>query len=129
MNRELVKAFNAGGAIASNTLVKFGSDDDTVVAAAAASDSVIGAVGLVAAPGLGAVSGDRVDVQIDGIADVKAGAAVTRGALLIADASGRVITATATTGSNVRTVGVALASATAANDIIPVQLAPGSFQG
>ena len=66
MNRELVKAFNAGGAIASNTLVKFGADNDTVVAAAAAADFVIGAVGLVAVPGLGAVTGDRVDVQLEG---------------------------------------------------------------
>lgn len=128
MNRELVKAFNAGGAIVSNTLVKFGADDNTVVAAAAATDSIIGAVGLVAPPGSNAASGDRVDVQISGIADVKAGGAITRGDLLTADASGYVVAAAPGAGVNNRTIGVALASAVA-NDIIPVHLIPGSIQG
>lgn len=128
MNRDLVKAFTAGGAIVSNTLVKFGGDDDTVVAAAAATDSVLGAVGLVAPPGSNAATGDRVDVLLAGIADIKAGGAITRGGLVTSNASGQVIAATAAAGSNVRVVGTALASA-ASGDIIPVLLSPGSFQG
>lgn len=128
MNRDLVKSFNAGGTIASNTLVKFGADDNTVVAAAAAADSVIGAVSLVAPPGSSAASGDRVDVNLEGIVDVKAGGTITRGGLVISDASGYVIAATAAAGSNVRIVGMALASAVS-GDIIPVLLTPGSFQG
>lgn len=128
MRKGLTIPFNAGGAIVSYTLVKFGSDDDTIVAAAAAADSVIGAVQLVAPPGSNAASGDRLDVMIEGIADVKAGGTITRGALLTSDASGQVIAATASAGANVRIVGIALASAVS-GDIIPVHLRTGSFQG
>lgn len=128
MNKGLTKAFKAGGAIVSYTLVKFGADDNTVVAAAAATDSVLGAVALVAPPGSNAATGDYVDVQLEGIADIKAGGNITRGGLVMSDASGYVVAATAAGGSNVRTVGVALASAVS-GDIIPVLIRPGSFQG
>lgn len=128
MNKVLSRAFNAGGAIISNSFVKFGSDDDTVVQAAAAADSVIGAVNMVAAPGLGAVSGDRVDVELIGIVDIKLGGSVTRGGLVTSDAAGKAIAATAAAGSNVRAAGIALASG-AAGEIIPVLLNPISFQG
>lgn len=128
MNKVLSRAFNAGGAIISNSFVKFGSDDDTVVQAAAAADSVIGAVNMVAAPGLGAVSGDRVDVELIGIVDIKLGGSVTRGGLVTSDAAGKAIAATAAAGSNVRAAGIALASGVA-GEIIPVLLNPISFQG
>lgn len=128
MNKVLSRAFNAGGAIISNSFVKFGSDDDTVVQAAAAADSVIGAVNMVAVPGLGAVSGDRVDVELIGIVDIKLGGSVTRGGLVTSDAAGKAIAATAAAGSNVRAAGIALASG-AAGEIIPVLLNPISFQG
>lgn len=128
MNKVLSRPFNAGGAIISNSFVKFGSDDDTVVQAAAAADSVIGAVNMVAAPGLGAVSGDRVDVELIGIVDIKLGGSVTRGGLVTSDAAGKAIAATASAGSNVRVAGIALASG-AAGEIIPVLLNPISFQG
>ena len=128
MNRDMVKAFTAGGAIISNSLVKFGADDDTVVQAAAAADSVIGAVNLVAVPGSNAATGDRVDVMLSGIADIQLGGTVTRGGLLISDAAGKAIAATAAAGTNVRAVGIALASGVS-GDIIPVFLNPISFQG
>ncbi len=128
MNKGLTKGFNAGGAIVSYTLVKFGADDNTVVAAAAATDSILGAVALVAPPGSNAASGDRVDVQLEGIADIKAGGNVTRGDLLTSDASGFVVAAAPGAGVNNRIIGTALASAVA-NDIIPVLLTPGSIQG
>lgn len=128
MNKVLSRAFNAGGAIISNSFVKFGSDDDTVVQAAAAADSVIGAVSMVAVPGLGAVSGDRVDVELIGIVDIKLGGSVTRGGLVTSDAAGKAIAATAAAGSNVRAAGIALASGVA-GEIIPVLLNPISFQG
>ena len=57
------------------------------------------------------------------------GAAITRGALLSIDSAGRVITAAASAGANVRVIGIALASAGAAGEIIPVSVEPGSFQG
>ncbi len=120
----LSKSFQAGAAIAAYTLVKHSSADDVAIAAAAATDLVIGATQDVAP-----ASGERVDVALVGITYITAGAAITRGARLMSDSSGRVITAAASAGSNVYTIGVALESAAAAGDIIRVHLAPGSFQG
>jgi hypothetical protein len=120
----LSKNFQAAAAIAAYTLVKHAAADDQVQAAAAGTDLVIGATQDVA-PALG----ERVDVAITGITYITAGAAITRGARLMSDASGRVITAAAAAGSNVNTIGVALESATAAGDVIRVNLIPGTFQG
>jgi hypothetical protein len=128
MNRDLVKAFTAGAAIASYTLVKFGADDDSVITAAAVGDSIIGAVQLVAPPGSSAATGDRVDVMVCGIADVTLGGTVTRGGLLTSNASGQATAAAPAAGVNNRTIGVALASGVS-GDIIPVLLSPGSVQG
>ena len=120
----LSKNFQAAAAIAAYTLVKHAAADDQVQAAAAGTDLVIGATQDVA-PAIG----ERVDVAITGITYITAGAAVTRGARLMSDASGRVITVAAAAGSNVNTIGVALESATAAGDVIRVNLIPGTFQG
>ena len=98
--------------------------DDQVQAAAAGTDLVIGATQDVS-PALG----ERVDVAVSGVTYITAGAAITRGARLMSDASGRVITAAAAAGSNVNTVGIALESASAAGDVIRVLLNPGTFQG
>lgn len=120
----LSKSFQAAAAIAAYTLVKHAAADDQVQAAASGTDLVIGATQDVA-PALG----ERVNVAITGITYITAGAAITRGARLMSDASGRVITAAAAAGSNVNTIGVALESATAAGDVIRVNLIPGTFQG
>jgi len=123
-NVMLFKSVVAGAAIGTYTLVKLGADDGTVVPATASTDSIIGAVQEVS-PALG----ERVDVALVGIAYVTAGAAITRGALLTSDASGRVITAAPAAGVNARTIGVALEAATAAGDQIRVLLSQGSVQG
>ena len=120
----LSKNFLAAAAIATYTLVKHAAADDQVLAATSGADLVIGATQDVA-PTLG----ERVDVAITGITYIMAGAAITRGARLMSDASGRVITAAAAAGTNVNTVGVALESATAAGDVIRVNLIPSTFQG
>lgn len=120
----LSKSFQAAAAITAYTLVKHAAADDQVQAAAAGTDLVIGATQDVA-PAIG----ERVDVAVVGITYVTAGAAITRGARLMSDASGRVITAAAAAGSNVNTVGSALESASAAGDVIRVLLGPGTFQG
>jgi hypothetical protein len=73
--------------------------------------------------------GERVDVVVNGLCDVEFGAAVTRGALLMADAQGRAITAAAAAGVNVRILGVAMTDAAAAGDIGQIMISPGNFQG
>lgn len=119
----LAKSFNAGGALVANSIAKAGSNDYDVVQAAAATDSLVGVTTEVAS-----ASAERVDVIMIGVADLKIGATVTRGALLMSDSSGYGITAAASAGSNVRTIGIALMSG-ASGDIIPCYVCPGSFQG
>lgn len=123
-NPGLTKNYTAEAAIAAYRIVKFGAADGGVLIAAAATDSAIGVTDRLAA----AVAGDRVDVTRTGIAEVEYGAAVTRGDLLMSDASGRAILAAAAAGANVRTIGVAEVSGVL-GDIGSVHLAPGSFQG
>jgi hypothetical protein len=120
----LTRTFTAGGTIGLNRVVIPGAADGAVVQAAAATGALIG---VCRQPG-GAVSGERCDVDVAGVTEVVAGGTITRGALLTSDANGAVIAATAAAGSNVRVIGIALVSA-ASGDIIPVLLAPGSFQG
>ncbi len=124
-NPGLVKSMVAEAAVLPYRVVKFGTADGQVIQAAAAADALVGV-----ADNLGqSTAGHRVDVVLDGIAEAEVGAGVTRGALLSADSSGRVIAATAAAGANVRVIGVAMASATNAGEIIPIAVQPGSFQG
>ena len=67
-----------------------------------------------------AVSGDKVTVDVVGTVIVEAGAAITAGATLKVDASGRVIT-WATSGAR---VGLALQSAGASGQFIEILLTP-----
>ncbi len=90
---------------------------NTVTVGAAAADVVIGVIQNKP------TSGQAVELAVGGVSKVKAGAAVTAGAQLMMDASGRFITA-ATTGS--RVYGVALETAGAANEIIRALLIPGA---
>jgi hypothetical protein len=122
-NPLLKKNYTAGGAIAPYRIVRF-SAADTVVQAAAANDAAIGVSDSIAV-----VSGERVDVQLVGVGEVEAGAAITVGVLLMSDAQGRAIPAAAAAGVNVRVVGVALEPAVAAGDVIRFQQSPGAFQG
>lgn len=124
-NPGITKSLVAEAAILPYRVVKFGAADGQVVQSAAAADAHVGIVDAVGQDTANA----RVDVVMGGIAECMAGAAVTRGALLTADASGRVVAATASAGSNVRVIGVALASAAGAGEVIPVAVSPGSFQG
>lgn len=124
MNNMLTKTYTAGGAISERRIVKHGASDGAVLQSAAASDANFG---VCVQPG-GAASGERCDVQTHGIAQVVAGAAVTRGQLLMSDANGKAITAAAAAGTNVRTIGIADQSGVL-DDIIRCILQPGSFQG
>ena len=117
--------FKAGGAIGFARIVTHGAADDTVIQAAASTGNLLG---VCIQPG-GAVSGERVDVALGGVVDIEAGAAITRGALVTADAQGRAVTAAPAAAANARTLGVAMTAAVAAGDIIPVLLSQGSIQG
>jgi hypothetical protein len=113
-NPDITKSYVAGGAIIPNSCVKF-SADGTVVQSAAASDLTIGAT----VPQLSVVSGERVDVIHDGIADMVCGGTVTRGTSVTSDAAGKIVNASA--GN--RAVGIALLSGVA-GDIVPVLVNP-----
>lgn len=123
-NLLLAKNFTATGAVTARRFIKFGANDGEVQQAAAASDALIGVCGE-----LPAAIGERCDVSMAGIEYVEAGAAFTRGAQLMSDASGRAITAAAAAGTNVRTGGIAQESASAAGDVVRMLIVPGSFQG
>ncbi len=63
-------------------------------------------------------AGDRVDVQIKDIGKIYAGGAITLGALVTVDAAGKAVTATQ--GDVI--LGRALTAATAAGDLIDIQI-------
>jgi hypothetical protein len=88
-NIVLAKNYVAEGAIASNTIIKFGANDGGVLQAAAATDAIFGI-----STDIPAATGERCDVIKLGDADVLYGGTVTRGDELTSDASGRAITAT-----------------------------------
>lgn len=106
--------FKAGGTIAANTFVKFGSDDKTVVAAGAGER----ALGVAVAA---AALNEFVEVHVfGGGSKVKAGAAFTRGQLLKSNASGQAIKASA---AGDFCAAFAMESA-ASGDVVAVELCP-----
>lgn len=115
----LRKSMIAEAAVAAFRAVKFGTADGNVIVGAAAADNLIGVADNVGQ----ATAGGRLDVIIQGEAEAEAGAAITRGARLTTDATGRVVTAVATNG----VIGIAMVSAAAAGDIIKINVAPSSF--
>lgn len=124
-NPVLIKSYVAEAAVLPYRVVKFGTADGVVIQSAAAADAHVGV-----ADNLGKdTAGSRVDVVQGGIVEAEAGAAITRGALLSVDSSGRVITAAASAGANVAVIGRALVSAGAAGEIINILLTVGTFQG
>lgn len=120
----LVTNHLAEGAIALNRLVKYGATDRGILQASAATDFLVGSC-----MESGAAVGERQDVCRAGIGWVEAGAAVLRGSPITSDASGRAIVAVPGAGLNVRIVGFADESATAAGDVIRYVIEPGVMQG
>lgn len=120
----LAKGFKAEAAITKRRIIKFGATDTGALMAAAGADFAIGV-----SSEIDAIIGEPCDVFLNGTAEVEAGAAIARGALLMSDGVGRAITAAAAAGTNVRIIGFALAAASGVGDIIPLNLEPGSFQG
>jgi hypothetical protein len=123
---DIVKNFVAGAAIAALRIVRFGANNTQVLQASAATDF---SIGVCHQPGGASAAGERVDVVVTGICDVEFGAAVARGVLLMPDAQGRAITATAAAGTNIRVIGVAMTDAAAAGDIGQILVSQCSLQG
>lgn len=122
MNPGKIMSFDAGAAISGNRIVKL-SADATVVQGAAATDALLGV-----SDQNGAASGERIDVTLDGVAEITLGGTVTRGALLTSDANGKGVAAAPSAGVNNRIIGMALVSGVS-GDIIDVLLSQGSMQG
>lgn len=119
-NNLLTKTFTAGAAIAKNTIVKFDSSDDQVVVATANTDLPVG-IALEAA----AASGDRLDVAVAGIAEIKAAGAISRGDYVVATAAGEGVAGTAATAKQ-QAIGYAM-NDVADNDIFPCMIARSQF--
>lgn len=123
-NLLLAVNFIAETAIPINRITKPGASDLHIALATAATDSLNGVVNE-----LSVVIGERADVVRQGIGWVEAGAAVPRGSPITSDATGRGIVAAPAAGSNVRVIGFADESATAAGDVIRFLISPCVMQG
>lgn len=122
MNTLLEKSYVAEAAIAANRIVKPGSTDHFVVAGAASADLLIGVTHMAPA------ANERVDVMVQGIADVKLGGGVTRGQWITSDATGQGVAAAPGAGVNASVIGWARQSGVS-GDIIEVVIAPTRIQG
>lgn len=124
-NNGLTKSYTAEGAISANRIVKVGAADWGALqaASAAVTEFMIGV-----STEVDSVSGERVDVVHEGIADLKLGGTVARGAPVTSDASGQGVAPAPAAGTNNRIIGFALVSGVN-GDIIPVLLAPSVMQG
>jgi len=113
MSQLPTKTLTAGAALAAALIVKFDGSGNAVPATAA-TDLSIG----VSDPTVEVAAGDRTDVTLSGLVEVKASAAIAYGASVTAAADGKAVTAA--TG-NVA-VGWAFSNATAADDILLIHL-------
>lgn len=119
------KSFNAGGAIVANSIVKAGANDYDVLQADGSTSAakLLGVTTEVAS-----ASGERVDVALCGVVDVKLGGTVARGDFVTSDSAGLGVSAAPSAGANARTVGIAQISGVS-GDVIPVYLVQGMVQG
>lgn len=113
------KSYQADAAISPSRFVKHGAADGAAIQATDASAAVLGI-----SEQLDAASGQTVDVVKAGLAYLELGGTVTRGAVLIPDASGKGIAATIVAGTSQHAGAVAEVSGVA-GDLIPVQVTPG----
>ena len=114
----LIKSYRADAAVTKHRLVKAGAADGSIAQAAAATAAIMGV-----ADSLGGTTGQIMDVVVGGYATVEYGGAVTRGAPLTSDASGKAIVATVA-GS--RVIGYAV-TAGAAGDLGTVHVQLGTL--
>jgi len=122
-NPTLIKNMEAAADVAAYRIVKHVSGSGTYTFSASATDAHFGVQGS-----LSALSGERSDVIVAGIAEVEYGGNVTAGDELTADASGKAVAAAPSAGVNNRVIGVAMVSGVS-GDIGSVLIAPGRIQG
>lgn len=120
MNPDLIKTYNAEGAISPSRLVKFGAADYGVVQATDGSASFAG----VSVERVSAATGEAVDVVKEDIAFLELGDAVTRGQYLKADANGKGVPVVIVAGTPVY-FGAKAETSGVAGDIIPVHVLNG----
>lgn len=111
----------SSGTITVGCIVKHGAADDTVAKAATSTDSMFGVMLETK------TSGATGQVQVMGIAEALAGASITRGQLLTANTSGKVIPVNPAANTTIRTIGNALESGDSDN-YIKININPASYQ-
>lgn len=116
--------FAAGATVNPSRIVKIGAADSTVIQGAAATDRFVG----VSDKNISRASGEIVDVIVSGVAVVKAGGSISRGAAVTSDASGQAVAAAPAAGTNNGIVGWAL-DAASSGDLVSVLIAPSVIQG
>ena len=127
MNRNefgLIKNLTADGAIAPRRVVVFSATEGRVVQASSPTAApIIGCAGVVGAD----AAGDRIDIYLDGVRTLEAGAAFAQGVDLTVDAVGRVIAAAPAVNTTQRIIGQALGLSTALGQLVDVRIAPGAL--
>ena len=123
-NNGLTKSFTSEALIGAFRIIKPGAAAFGAVQGAAATDRLLGITTEVAVDTIG----ERVDVIMNGIADLKLGGTVAAGDLITSDATGQGVLAAPAAGVNNRIIGVAIIAGVI-GDIIPVSIEPGSIQG
>lgn len=111
-NPQLIKSFDASGAIASHRIVQLDSNGQAKQAASS-NDAMIGTTELAYS------SGDRTDVAVEGIVEVQAGASVSIGDFITSDSNGKAVPA----DDRDNVIGVAI-SAASDGEYASVRLAP-----
>ncbi len=117
MSNNDLKTFVASGAVAARRFVKYGAND-SLVAQSGATDA---ATTIGVTNELAAVDTQRVDVFVQGFADVEFGGTVTRGTYVKSDASGRAVAA----GAGDAYCGIAYLSAVS-GDIASIKITRGT---
>ena len=115
INESATISLKAGAALTSPKGIALALDGDGLKLPSAGAD-VVGIAILTNEDSVAA--GDRVDVQIKDIGKIYAGGAITLGALVSVNAAGKAVAAQ--TGNTI--LGRALSAATAAGDLIDVQI-------
>ena len=72
-------------------------------------------------------AGERLDAYLDGVRDLEAGAAFGQGVPLTVDNQGRVIASAPAANTTHQVIGKSLGRSTAAGELVPVHVLPGTF--